>query len=106
MIKQILHYLDLNKKSKQFSPGLGKPLMEKSGDYDVFDSSELESSEMKEIEYINKLRLLEYFLSQLSLNHDLSRPVFKRGFSRSLGKDDRRRPGWELAYGKKKRSIN
>lgn len=75
--------------------------MEQSRDYDVLDSSELESSEIKEREYVNKLRLLEYLLS-----HDLNKPVFKRGFSRSLGKDDRRRPGWELAYGKKKRSIN
>ncbi|RNA28380.1 hypothetical protein BpHYR1_033566 [Brachionus plicatilis] len=93
----------LSRNFKQFGP---VSFSEKNRDYDVLDSSELESNEMTEKEYVNKMRLLEYILNEMNQKPELYKPVFKRGFARSLGKDDRRRPGWELAYGKRKRSNN
>ncbi|CAF0808757.1 unnamed protein product [Brachionus calyciflorus] len=82
---------------------------ERQDDYltDLYDSSESESNELSNTDYVTKLKLLELFLNEMNRRKDDAYDsINKRSKIRSLGKDDRRRPGWELAYGRRKRNVS
>jgi hypothetical protein len=84
-----------------------------------------QSSEEFNMDYMTKIKLLELLLNDLKRKNEIlaSYPLFdnsnykkkrtiftkkglKRNFLRAAVKEgDRRRPGWELAYGKRKRSV-
>ena len=92
-----------SKTNKQHGQAIGLSSSERLDDFgnEVFESSESNSNE--NLDYATKLKLLELFLNEM--NRKEGSYVNKRGYLRSLGKDDRRRPGWELAYGRRKRSV-
>lgn len=75
----------------------------------MLDSDENSLQELQNLDYIVRLKLLEQLLTDLKKNPSPNVHRFaaeKRNFLRSMKDGERRRPGWELAYGKKrKRSI-
>ena len=81
------------------------------------ESDESDVIEHNNIDYLAKLKILELFLNDLKRKELLSSgssslSAAKRGFKRNLfsgrstHKDsEKKRPGWELAYGRRKRAT-
>lgn len=79
---------------------------------ELLDSDESELNEAvgglahTNLDYISKLKLLELFLNEIKKRQHSLYNVKKRSFLRAMKDSERKRPGWELAYGKRKRSTN
>lgn len=88
------------------------------------DSDEHSSAtnELHGLDYLTKLKLLEVFLNEIKRKELLLAQqqlqqqqhrggaysisnYAKRSFLRAMKDSDRKRPGWELAYGRRKRST-
>ena len=69
------------------------------------NSFEYDLSDLQNYDTLTKLRALELLLNNLKRKEILSLPN-KRDISKKRAKDSKKKqPGWELAFGKRKRSL-